>query len=1641
MSRLKNVLEQIRDPSVITAINESAYETIRPVLKEALVNCPYALTKEEGDELEGMGISINPYASQVHTHAAAKAIENRMLEVVGYHLPKEPVTFMSLKRSKLRFLRRGPQMNDHFVNPIVEAKDLTRYENADRAESYYYCSTSVAYLSDSLHFLSLEELAHIFTSSNKLETLLATVVLPVEACQKRPSLYPTVYTINYSDDGFCYLPGNHAGGAYYHNYSTLQWLKIDSIECVDKLAYAESFTLTFQLIESLGANHLFIISKKHLITPKIRSFKKDSHVLLPQIFHPKQRNANKPIKKTQAMQLYLYCKSVKEATMRDIFAKIRQIVPTQEVDLYDPDELTHIANYFYVVSHLSCVNDHQSLLKAGFFQKLFIPIKNYLRELSETVNGKTEFSQVLTALSWTTFTYDVEPEKVSVKYANCRSVAVARHLGTTAFHQHKRNRQRLHGVELVGPEDEAALVVRENQTVELNSDNQSVSSMASTELAEVRSVASTLISPTSTSATSLALDDQLWAELLLRKAGQKRVVNVNNLGVPFERDRKNHAAQWVPTGMENLMNEVANCLQNPINLGFCQELPANYSSSWHTYQNLLITSDSVCVISDAPAMLELKTRKKKKQTVMPIFPGQCNLISSLQIRDCRFRFVSNAACRIVELMFVESDVPRKNRSWEVTTTESDSDAQSDQPKQEPIDEVDFLNGILGNNVNSGPTLSEPKATEDTANQSDTQRKVVAASQIAVEVTPNPSFGRHTVIAENAQDVKSPASLAVIDSTTLPWAAWFDVLKQHGFRGLDLQKDPYDKIIYPVDKVQILPHAEWDTVPDLNLRVALQQLKRFPIKIKVNHQRAAAYGSDIKNKRTGKLLPEQPKQWRESFAYKMINRDLERVVVVIHGAGGCGKSRFLQEWLNNHEDMNSVCTIVCPTIELRNDWSKKIPKLEPTNIKTFEKAMLQNAKKIVIFDDYSKLPAGFIEAYMIHHHSVDLFILTGDTKQSEHHERNREAYISTLEPATEVYSQHCEYYLNCTHRNVKALANKLGVYSEVEGDLIVHVKKVPLKGKRLPMLVPSSDKSDALVDLGNVSMTYAGCQGLTCQMIQVLIDNHTQFCSEQVLYTCLSRAVNEIAFINTGPNSEDFWSKLDSTPYLKAFIDNYRDEKTERFLSTPAPAEPKEPELPKTHLPVAPNHLLENHISNLREKHDREIFSKNFGYSNAIQGAGVTELFQHQQAKDESLLWATIEARLAISSPENNWKEFVLKKDIGDILFFNYHALMELPDESPPFEPRLWAVCKAEVTNTYMAKPMANLINAAQRQSPDFHPEKIALFLKSQWVKKVEKLGCIKVKPGQTIAAFMQETVMVYGTMARYLRKKRQEFQPKRVFINCEKTSEDFGAFIKNNWNFGRKAHTNDFTAFDQSQDGAMLQFEVAKCRFFNIPEDVIEGYIHIKLNAHIFLGTLSIMRLSGEGPTFDANTECSIAYTATRFHIPKDSTHVYAGDDMAVDCDLVEKKSFAKLAKELKLTSKTIKPNQRKGDWAEFCSWMITPKGIVKNPVKLNASLELAAALKKSNEVARSYALECKFAFDLRDDVYSIFTEQEMEHHWSCVRQLLFLKQSEVLNTHKDMLALKPSFDDPPRRSKAVKRREAKERKARVVEILPPNSF
>lgn len=782
---------------------------------------------------------------------------------------------------------------------------------------------------------------------------------------------------------------------------------------------------------------------------------------------------------------------------------------------------------------------------------------------------------------------------------------------------------------------------------------------------------------------------------------------------------------------------------------------------------------------------------------------------------------------------------------------------------------------------------------------------------------------------------------------------------------------------------------------------LRPMGRLFHRYTVNTERAAAFANDVKNNRTGAWLKAQPTLTKEGWANTCETLTPTVNICTILGAAGCGKSRKIQEFLRSYK---ARFLVVLPTTELTEDWKKKLPGKPTFYMKTFEKAFAGTAADLVIFDDCGKLPNGYIDAFLAVHPEVDHIILTGDTQQSKFIETNQDATICHLEYEISYFAATADFYLNASHRLSANHAAHLGICSYNKRQGLTSLVDTPPKG--IPLLIPSHREKENLAKLGNHMFTYAGCQGLTVEKIGILLDRDTLMCSPDQIYTACSRATHEIVFINHFTGTESFQEKLAATPYLSTFL--RLDAPIEVTVIKCEEPEVREPEAPPTHFPVDNTPILEEAlIEHTPDPDAREIFEGE--KTNVFQTEDqVVQQFAHQQAKDAPLLNATIKTRIGISTPYDNYISFIKSKSAGTALSQALFNALCLPVGHLDWDPILWDACVLEIDAKFLEKTVAEIIRGMERQDPDNDSNKLWVNLKSQWVKKCEKLGK-PAKAGQTIASFVQATVMKFGAMARYVRRIIQRYLPKNMFLHCEKTNDQFNDFVLNNWNFMIESMANDFTAFDAAQDGSILNMEVDLLKKLSMPEELIDSYIYIKCNAKFFGGIISIMRLSGEGPTWDFNTLANIAFTHLKYVIPTTTAQAYAGDDSAINGTFPVNPFYKLFAELIGLKAKTVITNK-----PEFCGWRITPLGIVKDPFKLFTSLVLAQHLNKMDNAGPSYALDMWYAYRHGDAITTIFNEQDQSYHAATVRMLknyhyrIAHKFADVMRDHPDY---KPVLD------------------------------
>lgn len=1334
MSRFTELLESLTDPTARANISQDILTEIKTSIRTNQNHYPYHVPKAPAEILQHLGIPTNPFATQLHQHAAEKHIENRMLQLAATHLTNHagPKTLIQFKPSKLRYLNRGPGNGDQIINYTTEPKDFLRFgEGSPELATAFHqpIHNREALLHDTLHFMTPDQVVSLFSSQPTLRSLLATVTLPVEALHRHATLYPDLYTIDYFRSGFAYLPAGHGGAGYYHHNSTLQWLSIGTI-------ITPELTLVMQKLETVGAHHLFIIRRYDTqvpaqALPAKHLYQATDLVTLHQIFYPRGTNTQRPYSVVLLNKLLLYAWSVKAVSMRDLFAKVRQLMNAEQLGNSCMGDLLTLVNYLLIAVALNNVADYPTLLCHGLFRRLSTKVQTSIRALLEPLTGRTQYQELQKIVRWEKFHYHLTPRTI-------------------------RNNTRAKWVDLEPAED----------------------------------------------LDQLTLDDCRIATAPIHRVGiEKRMAQL---------------------GLDHV------------------ELP-----------------------TDEAAQVE-----------------------------------------------------------------------------------------------------EATLTSDALNES-------APLTPAEDATTASATAEHPELPEEDRDTLAKLGFTEFRPQTGPWGIIKPVLHNPTPIGDDT-KPPLIPTLLEI-RDTILSGA-WRTVD-----------YRFDTK------RAGPFASDTKNKKLGALLPSQPNAWLQSFDGRCEQGHHAAVVTMVLGAGGCGKSYALQRSINANREAHEDIVIITPTVALRNDWQGKVPAMRSSHFKTYEKAMVTEAAALVIFDDFGKLPPGYIDAYLIMHPDVQWAVLTGCFKQSSYHVENREAYTSQLPTEMTHFRQYGGQYINATHRQPARFANPLDVHAErLQGGAVSVTTLTPQNGH---ILVPSRQKQVTLSEMQRDCSTYSGCQGLTKSSVVILLDDHTPMCSTEVLYTALSRATAEVIFINTHPDNQAFQDKLDAAPYLRTFLTGVReDEQVGREPELPDD-QPTEPEVTKTHLPVE---NTDAYFTTKQEEtvapEERELFSTEHGRSNLAQTEDhFVQMFPHQQAKDKTLEDATFKSRLRFASATTNAQALLKSRDLGDLLFEAYADFMHVPKEPVPFDWDLWRTCVAKAERNYLSKTATQLSNGSKRQDPDFDDFKIDLFVKSQWVKKIEKVG-EALKPGQTISSFKQTTVLLTAAFALYMRRQREATQPNNVFIMCERTPRDFNDFVLGRgpkdggvapapWNFNRDAYTNDYTEYDQSQDGPFLNFELRKARHYNVPAAITDFYRATKLNSRVLGKTLAIMRLSGEGPTYDANTECGIAYDALKHELNIGVKAAYAGDDCARDKVAPVRSSWAQIEDGFILKAKPVVTRR-----STFCGWLITRKGVVKDPVQLHQSLKLGLQLGKLNELIPSYSLDFAHAYALGDEVFEIFDENDMAHHQATVR-------------------------------------------------------
>nr|QUW16773.1 replicase [Grapevine virus L] len=491
-------------------------------------------------------------------------------------------------------------------------------------------------------------------------------------------------------------------------------------------------------------------------------------------------------------------------------------------------------------------------------------------------------------------------------------------------------------------------------------------------------------------------------------------------------------------------------------------------------------------------------------------------------------------------------------------------------------------------------------------------------------------------------------------------------------------------------------------------------------------------------------------------------------------------------------------------------------------------------------------------------------------------------------------------------------------------------------------------------------------------------------------------------VYVGTDMDDIEQHLSGDPGLKAMLLILQREETEEEDMQ----EEMIPESQKTHLAIS-TFSNEHFASELPAKEDREVFLHNTGYSKQIRDDIPSERFPgpiapssiylHHSADDDVLFILSIKKRLRFADYEKNVRSYQRKEALGRSIFTEFLKRADFMNFLYP--PHVDEVDMAlDFTEKRIQKSAAMLEAHGYRSDADWPSNYLKIFIKNQDCTKMEKRG-VEAKAGQTIACFSHAVLCHFGPILRKTEAQLRSILPPHILIFSQKNYDDLNQWSKDYFT-DMCGTDSDYEAFDRSQDGAILSFEVCLLRHFMWPEELIEEYKTLKLMMGCQLGDLAVMRFSGEFGTFFFNTMCNMAFTFLRYKLGPYQPIAFAGDDMVAPGRLVVDEGMNSVLNQLELKAKV-----NFSDSPLFCGWRMSPYGIAKDPNLLLDRLEMKRAEGKLDDCIANYALEASYGYRLCEHLFEM--NIDMDAMQELIRKIVMLK-------HKLPITIASIFSDEP---------------------------
>nr|QIQ53033.1 polyprotein [Apple stem grooving virus] len=384
------------------------------------------------------------------------------------------------------------------------------------------------------------------------------------------------------------------------------------------------------------------------------------------------------------------------------------------------------------------------------------------------------------------------------------------------------------------------------------------------------------------------------------------------------------------------------------------------------------------------------------------------------------------------------------------------------------------------------------------------------------------------------------------------------------------------------------------------------------------------------------------------------------------------------------------------------------------------------------------------------------------------------------------------------------------------------------------------------------------------------------------------------------------------------------------------------------------------------------------------------VFPHHQSSDDVTFWAGVQKRIRKSNWRREKSKFEEFESQGKELLHEFISML-------PFEFKVNIKDIEDGEKSFLEKRKLKSekmwANHSERSDIDWKLDHAFLFMKSQYCTKEGKMFT-EAKAGQTLACFQHIVLFRFGPMLRAIESAFLRSCGESYYIHSGKNFFCLDSFVTRNEHvFDGFSIESDYTAFDSSQDHVILAFEMALLQYLGVSKEFQLDYLRLKLTLGCRLGSLAIMRFTGEFCTFLFNTFANMLFTQLKYKVdPRKHRILFAGDDM---CSLssLKRRRGERATRLMKSFSLTAVEEVRK--FPMFCGWYLSPYGIIKSPKLLWARIKMMSERQLLKECVDNYLFEAIFAYRLGERLYTILKEEDFEYHYLVIR--FFVKNSKLL--------------------------------------------